>query len=132
MNVKNSVFTMLERSFIWCYTICNLYFENFHDRIASYSLFLTKTLANVVRKIQNFPNMSKFTIYYSQNLLFWSFEFQDNLIYYHIKWLEIVWGIALFMFVSSQNKNTLRCHSFKNSMGKSSSVFNTKQNIKKV
>ena len=39
--------------------------------------------------------------------------------------------IAVFTFVSSQNKNTLRYHSFKISMGKSSSVFNTKQNIKR-
>ena len=77
----NSVFIMLKRSFIWCYTICMTAPLKFHDRIALYNLFLTNRCKKD-RKLSEY--LEPYNLFF-QNLLFWGFEFQDDLIYY-IKW----------------------------------------------
>ena len=59
MNMKNSLYNLYDCAFK-VFTIGLLHTPY---------IFLRKTSANVVAKIQNFPNMSKFIIYFSQNLV---------------------------------------------------------------
>ena len=55
-----------------------------------------KNISERCQKDPKLSEMSKVIIYHKvyhnffQNLLFWRFEFQDDLIYYHIKWLDLL------------------------------------------
>ena len=95
MNMKFSVcyVKVIIYLMLWICITVSLKFSRQDCLIQLVSYKNTSELCQKDPKLSEMPKVIIYhKVYYNffQNLLFWRFEFQDDLIYYHIKWLDLL------------------------------------------